>query len=169
MTNKIYHYTNHHCLEPNPNYDYNRIAYGLGFYFSNSKDDASHYGKNIFELDMRKLCILKKEGRGFNREEIMHWLLTLKRIAPHYYENAWTSWNENEQLGRFAVIDSIIEQAGDNPVEQILAFQSEIFIRDTEIWNRIAKSIGIHGIEIKDPYKTGDKELAHYIIYDRLA
>jgi len=163
---KIYHHTNHNKLEPNPDYDYNRASQGLGFYFSSDQKDASRYGKNQFARDTEDFRILQDQTTNhFHSSDIAFWLDIIKEKDNTLYQDTIINWGEDEYEARSLMIRSIMQQAGVNPVKQLQAFESELFIRDTAKWNQIAQWLGVDGILIKDPYKNGDKDLVHVIMY----
>jgi len=163
---KLYHFTNHNKLEPNPNYDYSRIAYGLGFYFSNSEEDASHYGINKFEIDTDDYRILRNEYTNFfTRENIASWIAELSSIDMDLYQTALSNWDEDEYTAAGKWTESIYKHSDNNPVDQLLNFQADLHLRDTARWCEIAQHLGIDGILVKDPYRTDNCNLAHVVLY----
>lgn len=160
MTHKIiYHGTNYYKIEPNPVYDYNRIANGLGFYWTNCKDEAATYGKNIFERELAGYKLINEFDNEYAISIIRKWFKKALLVNPERVATAASNFNEDFNKGLEILIDNVHEH--NTALEQWFAFQSELMLRDTQSFCDIAQAIGIDGVEIIFE-ESGN---THYVLY----
>jgi hypothetical protein len=155
----IYHGTNHSIIEPNPAYDYNRIANGLGFYWTTNKDEALSYGKNLFERELSGYKLIDRSvfKDRVSRATIHNWIKQAQKVNPERIETAASNFAEDLEQGIALLIEAIYNES--NKQDQWLAFQGELMLRDTKAWCDIAQAIGIDGIVIEQEHAT------HYVLY----
>jgi len=156
---RIYHGTNHPVIEPNPAYDYNRIANGLGFYWTTSKDEALSYGKNLFEREVAGYNLIYSSifKDPASKATVSNWIKQAQEVNPERVITAASNFAEDFNQGINLLIKAVHSET--TKQDQWLAFQSELMLRDTKAWNDIAQAIGIDGIVIEQEHAT------HYVLY----
>jgi len=154
-----------HINDYNPEYGVKELgkelgsaaAWGPGIYFVTQKDIAQMYGPHITKKFLSNAHILTKQNPKFNSQQINN---MLQNIDKEKMEIAISNWNENYNLGKKILIQSIVN--ADNPLDQLMNIWSEVFLhQNANAFIELMIKNGIDGISI-----TKD-DATYYVIYNK--
>ncbi|MFA7219246.1 MAG: hypothetical protein WC119_01920 [Synergistaceae bacterium] len=133
-------------------------AWGPGIYFTGQKDIAEMYGPNVTKKFLKNSNILTKQSPLFSYDQVGK---MLDGVGQNKVEEAIFNWDEDYNIGRRLLINSIINE--DNPLDQIMNIWAEVFYhQDPNAFMDFMVKNGIDGIFIQ---KAEDE--TYYVIYNK--
>lgn len=133
------------------------LAEGPGIYFTTKEDEARGYGPNITKFNLTSAHILTSKNKKFTYQQINR---IINGIDKEKMEMAISNWDENYNLGRNMLINSIVDN--ENPIAQLMSIWSDIFYhQNPSAFMELMTKNGIDGIAIPKNDST------HYIIYNK--
>lgn len=125
-----------------------------GLYFTNSKENALHYGKYLTEVEI-------KNGANILDTKSLIDKLTIEKIIMNNPDinNVALNWDENEKIGIKMIINSIVLET--DPIERLKAIWAEAFPNSNSEFVNAMVNCGFDGVRV---YKEGYE---HYVIYNK--
>jgi hypothetical protein len=135
-------------------------AQGPGTYFTDNKDDASHYGKFLYTVRLTPNKILSdRNKRGISPGLI----LKLIKMKPDWEMNAY-DWDENLNRGLKLSVDAILDN--DNAKDIITQVYIEYYQHIPIQYVKNCVKVGVDGISHVNLWGDGVTTSQHYIIYN---
>jgi len=137
------------------------LANGPGIYFSNTEKEAQGYGQNISKFNLSNANILNPQSKKLTYQQINK---ILSGIDKEKMETAATNWDENYNIGKRMLIESILNN--ENVIEQLMGIWANVFYhQNPNAFMELMTKNKIDGIAV--PQKWHPEGAVHYIIYNK--
>lgn len=134
-------------------------ANGPGIYFSDSKDDAGHFGVNIYEVTITPNILFDETPPS---KKIIPILTKLVKMAPDWKGSA-QNYHENPNIGLTNFINDTLKY-NSNEKDCLLQIWIEFYRYYPINFVRNCVKLGVDGIKVANKFIGG--ETTHFIIYN---
>ena len=131
---------------------------GPGIYFSTDKDDAGHYGTNVYSVELSPRIFY--DETPVNVKRLRPLITKLAKMAPDWKLKA-QDWAENPSRGISNFVDSALKY-NDNEKDVLQQVWIDFYHYNPVEYVRNCVSLGIDGIIIKKEFK----DTSHIIVYN---
>jgi len=133
------------------------LVEGPGIYFTTKRDEAEGYGSNITQFNLSNANILTSQSKKLTYQQIDR---ILKGVDKEKMRMAVENWDENYNVGKKMLIDSILDN--ENVIEQLMGIWSNVFYhQNPNAFMELMAKNGIDGIAISK------SDSIHYVIYNK--
>lgn len=137
-------------------------AWGPGIYFVDQEDIAHYYGSNITKLVLQKANLITPKSPKFQKKQIDK---ILQGVEKEKLETAAQNWDENPQIGRRLLIESIMQ--AEDAINQLMTIWADVYYHQNpqDFMNLMIEN-GIDGISMAKTDSTG-RTSTYYVIYNK--
>lgn len=135
-------------------------AQGPGVYFTDNKEDASHYGKYLYTVKLTPKKILSDRNKKGVTPGL---ILKLIKMLPDWEMNVY-DWDENLNKGLKLSLEDIFDN--DNAKDIITQVYMDYYRSQPLLYVQNCVKLGIDGISHVNVWGDGVNYSQHYIIYN---